>query len=460
VKTLHVAPNLTNSFAPWRRLPLLQSAERALAFEGLGQFVVYVPARNGGVLEVGCEQADAKIVVRHPRPDSASLEDLAGIAIRPTNRFVYAVRPDEYQWFYVFVGNVTSTYSVWATFTEVGLAREEGGNEDSDPLVPWNFWYFPNAASHRDLSAWGSEKLRPCQKYERVFGRPGVLTWEKEHHNDPAGDTPAWVGHCHNSAPASVLFEEPPAEGLTLEGQHFSCEELKFFATEFFGLYRAWEPEGWGLPGTGRLGRRGPYHERKPAVDSARFGKVVGDFHNVLVSQLLKKNNALMVDLRDATGSDHAEVWNQAVYKYEARMWEHPTLGDWLDIELETRLFANEDTIPEDASSSGRPANIVARGPRGGGKPKDVEPNAAQPGRDQVLRYRVVYDPNGAIQVNNARNEWSSVVKAGESVELHAPRFIFVPAKPLGSLVDQHNGNILLERADILRLVTLRSRFQ
>lgn len=460
MKTLVLAPNLTNSLAPWRRLPLVESPEHALPFEGLGQFVVYVPARNGGILEVGCDQPDAKVVVRHPRPDSPSLEDLAGVAIPKANKFVYPVRPDQFQWFYVFVGNVTGVYNVWATFTEVGVARVQEANDDSDPLIPWNFWYFPNAASRRDVSAWGSDKIQPCQKYERAFGRSGVLAWEKLNHNDPSGTTEAWHGHCHNSAPASIYFDEPPAEGLKFNGESFLCEELKFFAAEFVGLYGAWLPNGWILPGTGPKKRRGPYHEHKPADDSARFGTVIGDFHNLLVAHILKNNNAVMMDLRDVSGSDHNEVWNQAVYKFQARMWEHTPHDNWLDMEFETHLFANEDTLPNDVSSSGRPANIVANGPRPGGKPKDVEPSGRER-RDELLRYRLIYDNNGAIQVKNERNEWTSVVKVGkESVQLHAPRFLFSPAKPLADVKQGASGNVTIQRADVLQLMTLRKRFQ
>jgi hypothetical protein len=469
---VHVAPNLLNSIGPWRRLPLLEDEKDPLAFEGLGMFRTYIPSNLGGVLEVGCNQDKAKIIINHPKPGD-NLKNFVGQPIPPAKRVFYPVKIGQHGWFYIAIGNVSGVYQVWARFYEVAVARESE-DETADPLVPWNFWYWPNAASRKELTAWGSDVLQPCQKYEAAFGRQGVFDWEKTNHNDPNGTAEGWFGHCHNSAPASMIFKPPPDDGKSFGGQSFLCEELKFFATEFFGRYGTLKV-GWSLKET--KPRQGPFQQNKPADKPRMFGTIIGEFHQALARQLLVDGSPVLMDLRDSSGSDHTAVWNQAVYRYAAQFYETTPHGDWRDIQVKTRLHANDDTMLEpDFRSSGLPAEIMVDDIRGAPRYKTAAPAKDAPNkpairRDQLLLYRLIFKEDGTIDTRNPKNEWTSNTYLhgvdGDSYgnELFAPRFMFTPGKVTASPNAQgsgqpDDGNPRLVRADVLSLLELRDRYK
>src|SRR5262249_25019691 len=149
---IRVAPNLLNSVGLWRRLPLVEAASDALSFEGPGLFRTWIPSNLGGLMEVACDQEDAQVTVSHPKPSDV-VKDLAGKPIPPKKKsFLYPVRLGEHGWFYIAVGKTSGAYTMRARFWEIGLARD-ADNDDSDPLIPWNFWYWPNAASMQESTA-------------------------------------------------------------------------------------------------------------------------------------------------------------------------------------------------------------------------------------------------------------------------------------------------------------------
>src|SRR5579884_3944640 len=269
---VRVAPNLVNTLNPAVRLPLLENQGSALSFQGtFGVFRTWVPSRFGGVLEVGCDQPGAQVVVtfqNNPVVDGGGNPVPKGPTVKCT------IPAGQFGWFDIAVGKVSGTYRMWAMFSEIGLARD-----GADPLIPWNFWYFPYAKSQAQFTAWGSSGLKPCTKYEQAFGKTNVLQWEKANHNDPTGTELGWVGHCHNSAPASILFKTPNAAGKTVNGVNFICEELKYFAAEFFGQ-KGDEGFSWGLPQTAF--RKGFFQQHKPEDNPKRFGTIIPDLHKAL----------------------------------------------------------------------------------------------------------------------------------------------------------------------------------
>lgn len=451
-----VAPNLTNTLALIERLPLLESAADALTFSTPTlMFVVYIPSKMGGVLKVGCTKPSARVVVESL--DGKPIPDLDGKTILPAQTFVCPIRPGEYQWFMVFVGSVSGSYNMWATFSEIGIARE-ADNDSSDPLIPWNFWYFPYGGPgvNPQFTAWASTLLQPCQKYERDFLETDVFSWELAHHDNADGKAQGWWGHCHNSAPASMIFKTPPSEGKKFDKETFLCEELKFFATEYFGV-QGTITSVWGLPGSGPMGRSGFFQENKPSSDPKKFGALVGDFHRSLQNQLLLKRLPLLMDLRDASGGDHSAVWNQAIYKYTAQMWETPASNNWLDIKIKTTLNANDDRMRPDCSSSGVPANKVAN-PLGGGADAVPDASGSAIRRDQTISYHLIFKDDGTVDAANRNSEWFSVTLNSDNTDLHAPRFMFAPEKPVGHPQPDGNPNIML--SDILSLLELRDRFK
>lgn len=496
-----VAPNLTNTLALIERLPLLDKPANAITYSTPTlMFVVYIPSKMGGVLQVGCTKAGAKVVVE--TMDGNSIANLDGRLIAPAQMFECPIRPGQYQWFTVLVGNVSGSYGMWAKFFEIGIARE-ADSDTSDPLIPWNFWYFPNANKtseterllkeyrkayrkarledrdalrkayreayrepHRlacDRTAWAGQALQPCQKYEKAFGVTDVLKWEKLNHDNADGNAGLWWGHCHNAAPASMIFKTPPADGKTFNNVAFLCEELKFFATEYFGNYGQEENTSWGLPEKiGKDGkpisRSGPFQENKPSDDpssdaSKGFGSLIGDFHRFLQEWLLFERRPLLMDLRDAYGGDHSAVWNQAIYRYVAQMWETPGSNNWKDITLYTTLNANQDWFKPD--SSGLPATAV-KSRLGGGR--DAAPDSAIR-RDEWLSYRLIFKDDGTVDSKNPKNRWYSV-KSKEGTDLHAPRFIFVPKKPATSPAQNGDGNPEIKSSNVFKLLELRDRFK
>src|SRR5204863_8147210 len=123
----------------------------------------------------------------------------------------------------------------------------------------------------------------------------------------------------------------PDPAGKTVGGVHFTCEELKYFAAEYVGRAGS-DTTPWWVPGSGRMGREGFFQEHKPEDNPKRFGTLIADFHKAIRNVFLIDQKAGCMDLRDASGAQHEEVWNQAVYKYVARMWETTPHVDWHDI--------------------------------------------------------------------------------------------------------------------------------
>lgn len=332
-------------------------------------------------------------------------------------------------------------------FEELGFAREADGN----PLIPWNFWYWPVGNVMKERTAWGSSFLSPLSKYERAFKVQGVREWEKEHHNDPAGTKKSWEGHCHDTAPASILFRAPPEGGMTFNRVHFSCEELKFYATEFFGRFGRLT-RVWVLPGEGHRGRMGTFQTSRPNDEPERFGTdplVLVGFLQMLRERVRDAGHALVMDLRDSTGESHEAVWNQAVYQYMTRYWQ----TDRTDLQLvegRTVLCANEDYLEEDGSSSGLPAAIdVVEGER------VAVPNES--GRIQECRFRTRFKNDGDMDPEAGDNRWWSV-KVGET-ETHAPRFAFIVEKPAAEAHPWSKANPRIEHEHVMNLLSLREKY-
>ena len=159
-----VAPNLINTLNPGVRLPLVQDQSSALQFQGtFGIFRTWVPSRFGGVLEVGCNQSGAQVAVEF---QGNPVVDAAGNPVPKGSTVKCTIPSGHFGWFDIAVSGVSGTYSMWALFSEIGVARD-----GADPLIPWNFWYFPYARSRAEFTAWGSSTLQPCTKYETAFGK-------------------------------------------------------------------------------------------------------------------------------------------------------------------------------------------------------------------------------------------------------------------------------------------------
>jgi hypothetical protein len=247
--------------------------------------------------------------------------------------------------------------------------------------------------------------------------------------DDPKGGL-SWTGHCHNSAPASIVFQ--PAK----DKDGFNVEELEHLGAECYGNYgnhaEAWILRSWN--------RQVEEHTTKPSDKPALFGELCATLHKALCSYVREKKVGLMVDMRESRGTDHSQVWNQALYMYEAEYVEHPKAAGSeeemaRDILVKNTIYGNQDVFYSGGGGSmGSPADISGT---------DAVPNNL--GRIEELEYRLAWR-GGEADVSNAKNEWTSVKIKGESAELFAPRWLLEIKPLLKSMRSSPNGNTFVTR--------------
>lgn len=465
-----LAPNLTNGIELLTALPLSKPEAKEREFDArFGLHRINVPSDQGGLLTVSlgmpASYPDPELVVNDPtgtshHPREGTLPPVVYIDIPEGGRknpYVAIVRAPG------------GRYTIKATYSQSAFARDHNG----DPLIPWNFWFFPFGGDDREMTAWGSTRLRPLQKYERAFKARGVRAWEEAHHADPEGVRDEWEGHCHNIAPASVLFEAPPDEGITYNGVHFEAEELKLLAGEFFGRHR---PLGlvWGLPDKNDEQRdedsnkplrpeyinKGFLHQNKPSDDPATFGAhLAPDFEDDeklglfehLRRQMSSDGQPVIMDLRDDSGKKDRAVWNHAVYRYSTWYWQEDPHDPDL-VEGRTTLYANADTFSQDGSSTGLPAAVQeAQGT------KYPVPNDTTVIR--YLEYRLRFDAHGSIDRISTEHRWWKATN-DKGTLLHAPRRMFIISGPVLRFEEYSDDNPLVESEHVLKLFTVRPRFQ
>jgi hypothetical protein len=445
-----VGPNIMNTIDVASRLPLMRAAKDAKRFtQKLGFHAVFVPSNLGGRLRVGFRGWDSEAAKK-----SLGVVDPHGIVHKRDAsgevRIDIKVRERGSGLFHIAVLDESMDYTIYALFDETGTARQADGT----PLIPWNFWYFPFADARKDKSAWGGTTLQPLQKYERAFGETGVLAWEQEHHADPRKSRPIWEGHCHLAAIASIMFVNPMPQGFEFNGEWFLAEELKFFGAEFVGRFGNAErvyhlPVESGDPDD-PSNRSGRFHEKKPSDEPALFGTRPGalvELLRVLRREIGVEGRALAMDFRDPSGSDHAEVWNQAVYGYRIRYWQpditDPTLTDGV-----CTLFANADSHTGE-KSSGLPAHTVVEH---GETVIKHDGDRAESRSEFTLRFTAAGDHDTSAP----ENRWRATTQFG--IDTFAPRFAYRIWKPSKTVIGAL-GNPRIDPRHVLKLLRLRPEF-
>jgi hypothetical protein len=457
-----VAPNRLNTLGfPLLKLRLLKSKDDALVLElPIGAFEVYVPSNHGGELTIGFgkERLDPEHTLVVDKPDGTRVQMAKGqrveIDIAPGQRGDGIFR--------VYVHAPSGAFSIYARFEEVGFAREKNGR----PLVPWNFWFFPYSHAD-DGNAWAGKIVQPLERYAEAFGTTAATAWELEHHGDPTKTRKHWEGHCHDAAGASILFVAPPDDGIEHNGVKFRCEELKFYATEFFGQFGEITRK-WALPGTSDSDIHGPYIERQPHDFPELFGRkqALGDFVTHLRAWIRDLGQAVRMDLRDENGDDYTARWNHAVYRYRIAYWQ-ADIDDLGLVTADLLLSANGDFLPGDGSSSGLPAYIYVK--------KDGTrfpfPNGS--GRDHRIEFVMRFDADGVMDPLSADNRWTSMrrttlpdpaVDKREdekfSSESFAPRSLSIVSAPRAASNINSGGNPHIERTAVLAMLQIRDGFR
>lgn len=424
-----------------------------------GAFRVFVPSNAGGFLRVKIEvpldfdQPGAKLRIisadqKHHdvflKPDqqegSKTVEVNAGQRDRNYTIIVNAER---------------SWFRVSAEYYEHGVAR----NEDGSAAIPWNFWYFPYSIEDSERTAYASSALRPFQKYEKAFGRERVLEWERTFHADLAAKYEAWEGHCHNAAPASIMFEAPPADGKVHNGIHFTCEELKLLATEFAGTHKGYTDE-WYLGG-GKAADAALVNSR-PSEDPETFGPSLVSLLEFLRTHLRTRGFALHMELRDERGQAAKEKWNHAVYEYKMPLWQDDP-NDHRLVQGMLELRANLDHLNDDFSSSGFPAKPTLK--FGHAWTKDGTPELRR------LEFQLRFLESGRVSRASPENRWTDIStilwdddarKSRVVRGLFAPRLalkLSAPAATMQPVSSIHDGNRAVVGKDVLALLDLKPKY-
>lgn len=440
-----VAANTPNTLAPnMVRLPIGRTARDSNPVGPQSYFWLMIPTRFGGLLTVRSNNVTEGSSVQIINGSSAALT-------RRDREVEFQVPRGQRDPLYIVAeGGGSDGRSVSCTFAQTGIARD-----GRTPLVPFNFWFWPSARqfTNGETNPDADRAIDVLRRYAQAVSKDADIAerWERDNHGRDRG--PPWMGHCHNMAAASILFEEPV--NRTIAGVSFTAEELELIAGEWYGAFgqqkRVWTLER-GDP-VDNIDKLRPTHLFKPAEpktpaaalqalrshlpdlnnDSLQrlvafvlqrlgplettitswFGERASALYAALVENVLVEGHALVGDLRSAHRSGGAgEVWNHAVFAFRGTYREVEPVGDWKDIEIECTLFANEDYTAR-LGSVGLPAAITN---------EQIETR----GRVQRISFqgfRLVFDDAGDVAGADPRNLWRFCRNATGD-ELYAPSFL------------------------------------
>jgi hypothetical protein len=427
----------------------------------LTRFRIWVPTNTGGTL-----------TVRHLGSGQVDLRKPAKKVLKPAAKeVVYQVKTGEFGEFFVLADGALNEV-VECTFVQISFSRDGEGDSDP-PLAPWTFYYWPTALKIKQsdgsekTNTWSDQAADVMDRYGQAFSLDGAACRlaEKTDHGTPSVGA-GWEGHCHNSAPASILFEQPTA--ITYKGISFDEEEMEYLAAEFFGNFGTFEsgwqlkrgsskPGGatarWYLPGYFKPG--GPktrdafvWGLKKEGYNAASgansadviadayissfgseaafstqieqwMGELAAEFYDNLIQFMRVKKHPLLSNMRSyGGGNGPEEVWNQGYFWYQAWYQENGDTKDEKDMIILFDLRANLDKYP----STGLPAEIIGNDM----KPKDSDSLIFN------MEWRIQFDASGKIVVVDKKNEWRHL-KNSSADELYAPSNMLTLAKPVST---------------------------
>ncbi len=290
-----------------------------------------------------------------------------------------------------------------------------------------------------------------------------VAQWRKAKQTAPDKnlrlDDPSqsWTGHCHNSAPATILFKGPKGD------PDFPEEDKEHLCAEYFGDFGVTD-SNWSLGDTYDRGSK--HHKTRPGdgVDAQKFlGSTAAKFHETLRNVIKKKFDAVMIDMRasfyDATTPSNAyvQVWNQATYAYRAEFKQKDAKAGEAGkdaIHVENHIFANGDMF----TSEGYPAQVEGNDLKRGADGTPV--HTSRPGRMLDSQY-VMHFSAGEIQAGNAENAWLSHTNLGSAEQIYPPRFMISVRKPLSARNPNGDGNNEIDLADMKTLgIDFRDKYK
>lgn len=157
----------------------------------------------------------------------------------------------------------------------------------------------------------------------------------------------------------------------------------------------------------------------------AWFGWAAATFFGHLMERLYLGKEPLFANMRgyqQKGGPD--QVWNQAIFHYDADLQENPETGDKSDIMVKLKLTTNWDREPIESASEGERRDDVPATATADQLRASVEPSKA---RLYEHEYRLGFDDDGNINVRDSRNAWKHCRGAGE---IYAPARLAILMPP------------------------------
>jgi len=388
-----------------------------------GLFKVYVPTRDGATLELKTTAGVLEIT----GPNGAAVKDATGKVVEGGAKELKVTLPDgAFGWYGVVVRD-SASYEVSAKLSISGHAREPNGQ----PIVPWNFYYFP----FKDVQEQGAN--HPSAKWQKKFGGK-ANDWERASYwksriegggtgfgghaitkefvaefNKWAGsevvnyDNTWWWGHCDAASVASALFQQPKPTA------DFTEADLEYFATEIAMCGYAIDLKFF-LGGLNNTNRNHASHTEKPEDKPGQALDLdIGPLHESIIDVVKKRGSVALIDMRAewADGKNQSpDVWNQATYKFtmEAKQAVADTGPETEEataraLEWKTVLHANADAH----DSKGNPEN-----PAGSGWLRECY-------------YVLHFDAAGKTMNDHPKNNFKKCTWAKTGKEYYAPRYIF-----------------------------------
>jgi hypothetical protein len=316
-------------------------------------------------------------------------------------------------------------------------------------------------SSDADANYWTYRARRVLSAFGQLDGSTDPTaggSWETTHHQKQVGK--GWEGHCHFAAVASVIFEQPTAREAG--GFNYLANDLELLGAEFagrfchvldlpdvfrldthpvnvleIGILDLLKPEGANdeaelkdslekiVPAdtkAGTAGKEAMFKEFLKRYKSA-FPGGAAEVKNELGRKAAAFFLGLQYELRDSwapcigdfrageSDGNPEEVWNHALFMYEADFIESSPTGDDKRYDVDCTLSCNKDVEPPDSDSA--PANING--------------NRIRPDPKRSVQfdhsYRLSFDDSGEVSVGKSP-EWLRCRKVGSSEKLFAPRYL------------------------------------
>lgn len=439
-------------------------------FSDVTRYRVWVPTNTGGDLTV-THLDGGTVDIRRP------LGKVVGARAKSVN---YEVKAGEFGEFFVIAKGKAVKEGVLCTFFQTSFSREGAGDSDQ-PLIPWTFWYWPTAKGNPHWE----KALDIMSRFGKAFGKDPANCRSAEETDHVTAELPSkkwdWQGHCHLAAPSSILFEEPPPQPTSINGQSFSQDEMKFLALEYFGNFgHLLLPVAWELkrgakvkvnknlerclthyfkPGAGKTrdafvdGLKSEPNFKKPEekwddptlnqelgkladiyiennggvggfeaqIDKWQGGEAA-EFYQALIDYMRVKKHPLVANMR-AYYPDRGprDVWNHALFWYEAFYLERipDTKAGELEDENDLIISCVLRVNLDDDLKRGLPAKILDN--------KSIPLDDTSHGYTNL--WRIHFDGSGKIAMDHDRNEWIYIRNAA-SQELYTPTKLQAVAAP------------------------------